>query len=343
MGWIGDEPAGRESIAEVERLLRRAVRRPLLTLAFALLAAALLFAWQLRRPPVFSARAELLLRENALSSDRTILSRADLRSFVENVAFSSSRLQEVMDRHGLFRSEAARSPVLAMAEMRRSVEVDILQDYFAEDRLERTPSRTARIVVTFTADEPEQAMVVVRDLGLLVARAELGRHAEKARQQAGFAGAAAAETREEATRTRGELAALEAASVAAPAKISSAQRVKIAFLRAWLTKLERRRSELEQEHTQFDLAAAAEDKQAGTRVHLASLQTGSEGRHDDGQWLRRKAAIAGAAGLVLALLLVGAFDPRLYDADDIQRAGSLALGTLHAPPERPQTSTGDRT
>ena len=343
MGWVGDEPAIREWFAEALRLLRRAVRRPLLTLAIALLAAAVLFGLQLRRPPVFHARAELLLRENALSSDRTLVSRADLRSFVENVALSSSRLQEMMDRHGLFRAEGARSPVLALAEMRKSIEVEILQDYFAEDRLERTPSRTARIVVTFTSDEPDEAMVVARDLGMLVAGAELGHHAEKARQQAGFAGAAAAETREEATRTRGELAALEGASVAAPAKISSAQRVKIAFLRAWLAKLERRRSELEQEHARLDLAAAAEEKHEGTRVHLATLQAEHEGPRNEGQWLRRKAAIAGTAGLALALLLVGAFDPRLYDADDIRRAGSVSLGSLHAPHERSQKSVGGPT
>ena len=343
MGWIGDEPAGRESVGELLRLLRRAGRCPLLTLAMALLAAALVFALQLRRPPVFVARAELLVRENALSTDRTRLSRADLRSFVENVAFTSSQLQEVMDRHGLFRAEAARSSVLALAEMRKSLEVDILQDYLGEDRLERMPSRSARIAITFSAEGPEQAMVVVRDLGLLVARAELGRHAERARQQAAVASAAAAEARAEASRTQGELAVMQTAAAVAPAKISSAQRVKIAFLRAWLAKLEGRRSELEQEHVRLDLTAAAEEKQTGTRVHLASLQAETEGPHDDGQWLRRRAAVGGAAGLALALLLVGAFDPRLYDADDIRRAGSLSLGTLHAPPKQPSTSTGGRT
>lgn len=343
MGWVGDEPAGRESVAEALRLLRRAGRRPLLTLALSLLAAAVLFGLQLRRPPVFAARAELLLRENTLSSDRTILSREDLRSFVQNVAFSSSHLQEVMDRHGLFRAEAARSSVLALAEMRKSVEVEILQDYFAEDRLERTPSRSARIAITFGSDEPDQARVVVRDLGMLVARAELGRHAEKARRQAGFASAAAAEARDEATRTQAELATLEAASAAAPAKISSAQLVKVAFLRAWLVKFQRRRAELEQEKARLDLAAAAEEKQAGTRVHLASLQAETEGPRNEGQWLRRKATIAGTAGLALAVLLVGAFDPRLYDADDVRRAGGLSLGNLHAPRKRLQTSTGGST
>jgi hypothetical protein len=343
MGWVGDEPAGHEWVMETRRLVRRAGRSPLVTLALALLAGAALFGLQLRRPPVFAARAELLLRESALSTDRTRVSRADLRSFVENVAFTSSGLQEVMDQHGLFRREAARSPVLALEEMRKSIEVDILQNYLAEDRLERTPSRSARIVITFSADEPEQAMVVARDLGMLVARAELGRHAEQAREQAGLASAAAAEARAQASRTQGELAALEAAAAVAPAKISSAQRVKIAFLRAWLAKLEGRRSQLEQEHVRLDLTAAAEDKQAGTRVHLASLQAETEGSHSKQQWLRRRAAIAGAAGLALALLLVGAFDPRLYDADDIRRAGSLSLGTLHAPHKRLSTSMGDWT
>jgi hypothetical protein len=309
-------------------------------LAFALLAGALLFALQLRRPQAFVARAELLLRENSLSTDRTRLSRADLRGFVENVALTSSRLMAVMDKHGLFRSQAAKGPVLALAEMRKSIDIDIVQDYFAEDRLERSPVRSARIVIAFRGDEPEQALVVVRDLGLLVTEAELGRHADKARREAGAAHAAAAEARAAATRTEAELAAME---MAAPASPTAGRQVKVAFLRAWLTKLDRQHSDLEQEHARLDLAAAAEEKQAGTRVHLASLQGDSAGPHSDARTLRRKAATAGAVGLVLALLFVGAFDPRLYDADDVRRAGGLSLGTLHRPHTRRHPTSGDRT
>jgi ferric-dicitrate binding protein FerR (iron transport regulator) len=110
-----------------------------------------------------------------------------------------------------------------------------------------------------------------------------------------------------------------------------------------LDKFQRRRAELEQEAARLDLAAAAEEKQAGTRVHLASLQAETEGPRNEGQWLRRKAAIAGTAGLALAVLLVGAFDPRLYDADDVRRAGGLSLGNLHVPRKRLQTSTGGST
>ena len=334
---MSDEPGGREWVGEVLRVLRRAGRRPLLTLAVALLASAILLGLQLRRPPTFSARAELLMRENALASARQKLSRDDLRSFVENVAFTSAHLGEIMDRHGLFVTEAKRSPVLGLAEMRKKIEVEILQDYFADYRLERSPLRSVRIAVTFTADTPEQAMLVAGDLGRLVARAKLGQHAERAQHEARLAEAAVNQVLAEVEQTRSQLVALEASLAAAPvsaAPAAPADRVKAVFLRASLTQLERRLSELQQQQTAVDLAAAAEEKQAGTRVHLAGLDAPGIGVRDDGKWLWRKASISVVAGLALALLLVGAFNPRLYDADDIRRAGGLAMGTLHRIPER---------
>jgi len=80
--------------------------------------------------------------------------------------------------------------------------------------------------------------------------------------------------------------------------------VKVAFLRAWLDQLERRRGELEREHARLDLVAAAEEKRAGTQVHLVSLQADGAAPHNDRQWLQRKATIAGGGWVVLAVLLV---------------------------------------
>jgi DNA repair exonuclease SbcCD ATPase subunit len=318
----------------------------LLTLAVALLASAILLGLQMRRPPTFAARAELLIRENALAAARAKLSREDLRSFVENVAFTSAHLQEIMDRHGLLMAENKRSPVLAQAEMRSRIVVEILQDYFAEYRLERTPLRSVRIAVTFTADTPEQAMVVAGDLGRLVARAKLGQHAERAKQEARLAEAAVNQVLDEVEQTRNQLVTVEASLAAAPVTArpaAPADRMKVVFLRASLTQLERRLSELQQQQTGFDLAAAAEEKQAATRVHLAGLDAPGIGARDDGKWFRRKASISGVAGLTLAVLLVGAFNPRLYDANDIRRAGGLAMGTLHRIPEQADRPGGDST
>jgi chromosome segregation ATPase len=140
-----------------------------------------------------------------------------------------------------------------------------------------------------------------------------------------------AELDEEVQRTQARLATLEAELALAPDTIKPADRVQGVFLRASLAQLERRRSEAEQQQAALDLALAAEEKQAGTRVHLAGLQAETGVVRTQATWLRRKATLSGVGGLVLALLLVGAFNPRLYDVDDIRRAGGLAWGTLHVP------------
>jgi hypothetical protein len=315
---------------EIVRLLRRSLRRPALTLALALLVAASLLGLQLRRPPRFAVRAELLMRENALSPDRQSLSRADMRSFVENVAFTSGRMQEIIDRHGLYRQAVARNPVLALQEMRKDIEVEILQDYFAEYRLENSSQRSARIVITFSGDDPAQAMAVAYDLGQLVAQAELGRHADRAKRNARLAHAAAERIREDLKEASDDLAVLEThlALLEDPEDLQAPDRLKRVLLQARVVQLEARRSEAEQQETLFDLTADSEEKHAGTRVHVAALQTELGSEHNETRWLKRRATYSGLAGIGLALLLVGAFNPRLYDSDDVRRAGGSTLGTL---------------
>lgn len=329
MLWWQKEPGARVCASEIARLLRRASRRPALTLAFALLMASALLGWQLRRPPRLAVRADLLVRENALSSERQSLSRADLRSFVENAAFTSGRLQRIIDRHGLYRQALARSPVLALQQMRKDIEVEVMQDTFAEYRLESSTRRSARIVVTFYGDDPLQAMSVAHDLGQLVVDAELSLHADRAKRKARLARAAAERVREDLKETANELAVLEAQlSLGGREDVPASDQLRRMLLQARVVQLQARRSEAEQQETLFELAAESEAKQAGTRVHVAALQTDVGTEHDETRWLKRRVVASGLAGTVLAILLVGAFNPRLYDGDDVKRAGGDSLGTL---------------
>lgn len=328
MVWWQKEPGASVCASEIARLLRRSSRRPALTLAFALLMASALLAWQLRRPPRLAVRAELLVRENALSSERQSLSRADLRSFVENAAFTSGHLQRVIDRHGLYRQALTRSPVLALQQMRKDIEVEVMQDTFAEYRLENSARRSARIVITFYGDDPVQAMSVAHDLGQLVVDAELSLHADRAKRKARLARAAAERVREDLKETTDELTVLEAHLSLGSREDVPADQLRRMLLQARVVQLQARRSEAEQQETLFELAAESEAKQAGTRVHVAALQTDVGAEHDEARWLKRRVIASGLAGTVLALLLVGAFNPRLYDGDDVKRAGGDSLGTL---------------
>jgi len=160
--WVGgDEPAVASQSPRDWRLVRRAGRHPLLTLAVAPWRAALLFALQLHRPPAFAARAELLLRENAC---RRIEPGSRARICAAWLRMSPSlrpRLMDVMDRHGLFPADLARSPVLAVAEMRKSIG-GRPSCRTTSPRIAWSARPCARPYRhQFSAEEPDQALAVV--------------------------------------------------------------------------------------------------------------------------------------------------------------------------------------
>jgi hypothetical protein len=231
-----------------------------------------------------------------------------------------------MKRYGLWLDELERGPSLALAEMRKAMEVEIFNDYFAEDRYQNTPARSARIAITFRHPSPEVAASVARELGELVARAELARRSDSARNrlltaQAQFAGA-----RSDLQLARQEISTLEAGGPYD--QLSADQLVRLRSWRALGADAERRVGETEAEATAAQLAWAAEEKKAGTRVHLAGIQATEFTAPGGDNRAVRKSVLAGLLGLGLSLLVVGACDPRLYEVDDIRRAGWRPLGHL---------------
>ncbi len=326
MDWLTTEPGAREELNEWTRLARRATRRPVVTLLLAILLGALILYIELRRPPLQAIRAEVLITESSMTFERRTISRGDLRAFVEGVALSSQRLLPIMKRYGLLVDEMNRGPSLALAEMRKAIEVEIFQDYFAEDRYPNGPVRSARVAITFRDPSLEIATAVVREFGALVARAELARHGDNARQRLVVARARAEGADRDLQTARQEVAALETTD---PEKELSADKVvRLRRWRALLVDAERRSHETELEATAAHLAWAAEEKKAGTRVHVAGVQASQFDRSSTENRLARKTALAALAGLGLSLLLVGAYDPRLYDLDDVRRAGWEPLGHL---------------
>lgn len=326
MDWLAHEPDAREQLREWARLARRAAHRPAMSLALALLLGALILHLELRRPSLAAMRAELLVTESSMTFDRRRVSRGDLRAFVEGVALSSRGLVPIMKRYGMWLDELERGPSLAMAEMRKAIEVEIFNDYFAEDRYMNAPARSARIAITFRHPSADVAASVARELGELVARAELARHGESAHNRLVMAQAQAAGANRDLQRARQEIATLEAAG--SEDQLPSDQLVRLRRWRALRVDAQRRVGETEAEATTAQLAWAAEEKKAGTRVHLASVVATEFTRPDGEERLLRKSVLAGLLGLSLALLVVGACDPRLYDLDDIRRAGWQPLGHL---------------
>lgn len=326
MDWLDNEPDSREQVHEWTRLARRAAHRPVLSLAVALLVGALFLHLELRRPPLVAMRAELLVTESDMAFDRRRISRGDLRAFVEGVALSSRGLVPIMKRHGLWLDELERGPSLALAEMRKATEVEIFNDYFSEDRYQNTPARSARIAITFGHPSADVATSVAHELGELIARAELARHGASAHNRLLMAQAQAAGARRDLQLARQEIAALEA--LGPDDELPAEQLVHLRRWRAMRVDAQRRATETDAESTAAQLAWTAEEKKAGTRVHVASVEAADFAHLDGATHLARKYMWAGFVGLTLSLLIVGACDPRLYDLDDVRRSGWRPLGHL---------------
>jgi hypothetical protein len=125
---------------------------------------------------------------------------------------------------------------------------------------------------------------------------------------------------------RQEISALEAGG--SDDQLPPDQLVRLRRWRALRADAQRRVGETEAEATAAQLAWAAEEKKAGTRVHVASVEATEFTRPEGQGRLLRKSVLAALMGLGLSLLVVGALDPRLYDLDDIRRAGWRPLGHL---------------
>ncbi len=298
--WTDDEPGLRSAAVELGRMRRRAFARPLRTVGLALLVALAAAGVRARKHRVYRSRVVLRATEGDLDAATAPRPNKRLRQYVLDVAFSNARLSQVIHDFELYPRERARDPSLALEAMRDDVDVEVWRNYFVEIRQLDDAGRSARVAVSYQHRDPQLAAV----------------HR---------VAAAVTATRDDLARRRATLFAKELALARAPAPLA---RVELDDLRKSVEPLETRLRELERERASLDLRAAMERHQLGLRFEIV----------DPGQAARlglskpRELVLIGALvfllALPLAVLFVGAFDSRVWDADDVRRLGLAPLGEL---------------
>ncbi len=163
--WAGDEAAAPGAWRELERLGRRARRRWLRTVAYALLCSLLAVGAAARRPRSYASRVAFAVREGGTGAAAVPRTHGALRGYVGDVLFSSSRLASVIRRQDLYPALRARDPKLAVETMRDHLEVEVGRD----DSPLPGAASAVRLAVTFHGDDPEKVYQTVEQLGRLVA------------------------------------------------------------------------------------------------------------------------------------------------------------------------------
>jgi hypothetical protein len=327
--WANDEEHESGLGRELRRLGRRARRRPWLCSVLALGLAAALFGVQLRRHPHYTVTVRLLLSESgggatAGGEGAAPRPRGEVRSLVNDVVFTSSRLEQLITRHRLRQELGEEQMQAALDQMRKRIDLEISDDYFLDYRYEGDAPRSARILISYTARNPDLALAVARDLGEQVVLTQAAGLLVRMEQALGHA------RREREVQRRAFAEAVTARAVA-PSRPSNSPRARRAADQVLLT--ERRLSTADTLVEERRLALEATRQELAPRVQV--IDTGDVGHGE--QELSARLRMASMAGLALAVslplvvLMVGAFDRRLYDLEDVSRAGYHGIAHLRQP------------
>jgi hypothetical protein len=306
--WFDDEKTAAGAVAELAQLAAHGFRRWGLTIAVAVVLAALLFGSALFGKRSFSPT--FVLRVVEPDRDPTSMPRPkrQFAEYVRQAVFTSEPLMEIVKRHGLYPSLARKNPRAALESFREDIEVDVYQNYFVEDRALGSAPRSARLSVSYSNPSRELAVEVTRELGNLVARHEMEVRKVLADRAAMQARVAADAARMALATRRVEVATLRTALSSRP-EVDTMHHVELLGLAGSLEWLERRQDEAEKREAQLSLGAALERRGIGMSFDVVddgSLPRGAESR-DDKVLL---AAVTLLLGVPLIAVAVGAFAPR---------------------------------
>ena len=329
--WMRGEPGFLELRIELMRMYRRARRRPIMTIFVALLAAAAVCAYRARKEPSVAASVTFRVSEVEKAGTQVTTPRPtkELKEYVSSVAFRSSNLIDLMNKHKINQHLIEDDPMVAVERFRDDIGVDVYRNYFVE---EWQSNKSARLVVTYYAGSIEEATKLATDLGNLVVE-------EETRRRANTANAAAGDSRELVEFSRNEVAKREAEIVRLEAEIPQASGPDAALMRIQLEAVKRslepatdRFMKAQVRQANLELALVLELNNLGVRFDKVDDSIEIVTRKSTSASLGVLGAIVFVLTLPIAVMLVGAFDSRVYDLDDVNRLGLRGLG--HIPPFR---------
>jgi uncharacterized protein involved in exopolysaccharide biosynthesis len=335
MGWIDEEPGWSALRAELRVVRRRMRQRWLLTAVWALLVTAAVVGWKARQNPSYRASIVIRLVEDGFDEDTRPPTSRDITQYLYDIALSRPTLLSVIDEHGLY-PEQRFDPTWAIESMKDDIDITVVSNYFSPETYIANPLREARVVIGYSAREPQQALDVVRELGELIAERESEVRRRIAELTARAGADAKSALRNALIAARRDHIALQVRREKTPLDIVQIRRLEeeIKALDAELKLLSLTADEL-------SMRGELEQQSLGLRFEMVDAGKLPERRLSRSQSL----AMLGLFVFFLSLPVVGvgvmALDTRIYDEDSLRRLGIASLGRIA--PFRRAGSTRGRT
>jgi len=322
-----EEPVRVGLIAELQRIRRRTIARPWTVIAVASLITGAISYRIVTHKGAVDAEVVLALTEGTMAARHTGLPVEELRAYVESVLMPDDKLDALIERRDLFHLRHRLGNEYAREELRSQFEVEIWRNTFMID--DSDASHSARIGITVSDTDPDRAYELARDLAAIVIETANERRADQTKKLADDIAALRDQLEKRLTQidrdmTRDEHEVQDARAAGRQDRAETLD-LELAQLR---NEQKTANHTLETINGSRD-AAADQIAAAGLDVNLEVVDEHRPRESDHRNFVLAIVIFVIAFGASLgSALLVGAFDSRVHDTDDIERLGLTVLGHL---------------
>jgi hypothetical protein len=332
--WFESEESTRLGlIQEVQRIRRRTRVRPIPVILLAMLITAGLTYKVAMKKQIYYSEVVLALREGSLldANKATGLPMEELKEFVQSVLLPDAALVEVIEKYDLNPLRNKLGMPWAVTELRESIELEVWRNsfiYYDPDNSNREAS--ARIGLTVGDDDPDQAYLIAHDLAEVVIRETREQRLKLAKKAA----ADIAAYREALSERMVKLERERTEHMIAQSKARSENKIGVSQVHAMrLVEIDQIQKETEKSLSAIAVspdALADRIAEAGLDIVVEIVSERRPARPESkGMLIMMVGVVVGLGSLLGASLVLGAFDSRVHDTDDVARLGLPVLG--HVP------------
>lgn len=329
--YASEQPTRVGMVAELQRIRRRTGVRPLPVIALAILITAGV-TWKFAmKPRLYTADVVLAMREGVFGNERDSTIPFDqLKEYVSNVLLPDTELLKIIEKRLPGRVDRVGKP-FALESFRDKLEIFIWKNSFAYyDDEDADARKSARIGLEVSDEDPDVAYDIAMDL----ARVAIDTHDAQRKKVTSMLAGELAKFREglviKLDELDAELAQKEDALIKAKRAGDNQIAATLVVDIANLTQTRKRRAQQVKEVDSSPDMFADEVTEAKLDITIAVVdQVRPERVEQSGLILGMIIAVIGTGALLGAALVLGAFDSRVHDTDDVTRLGLPVLG--HVP------------
>lgn len=330
--WFDSEESTRIGmVSELQRIKRRTRVRPLPVLILTLLITAGITKKFMSKQPLLEASVTLALAEGAMANRYNGIPVDQLRQYVTSVLLPDNKLIELIEKRDLYRLRHKQGPQYAIEELRSALTVNIWKNSFIfYDSGDTSSRRSARIGLSVTDTDPDRAFDIAHDLASIVIETSAKQRQKLADEISGQV----AELRKSLNARLAEVVVEQSRQQALVDKaLSEGNPDQAQIFRLQLVALDQQQKSFE---TRLNQIAASNDDiageiaTAGLDISLSIVEEYRPERPARSPFIFVIiASVIGAGALLSSALVLGAFDSRVHDSDDVSRLGLPVLG--HVP------------